>query len=135
MRLESAGLSIFCFVGLAGYDSGPVNRQRWFESSTKLSPRWSSGYDFGLPNRRREFDSHTRLIDSCPISQDGKALVLQTSHAGVRLLHRAPSFGRVAQLAEHPIRNRAVEGSTPYVTSAFSIFHLSSFILFHLSLT
>jgi hypothetical protein len=62
-----------------GYDSGPVNRQRWFESSTKLSgyegilacsvfshhqtgqagclrtqaltPRWSSGYDLGLPNR------------------------------------------------------------------------------------
>ena len=24
------------FVGLVGYDSGPVNRQRWFESSTKL---------------------------------------------------------------------------------------------------
>ena len=25
-----------CFVGLAGYDTGLVNRQRWFESSTKL---------------------------------------------------------------------------------------------------
>jgi hypothetical protein len=25
-----------CFVGLAGYNTGLVNRQRWFESSTKL---------------------------------------------------------------------------------------------------
>ena len=28
--------NISCFVGLAGHDSGLVNRQRWFESSTKL---------------------------------------------------------------------------------------------------
>ena len=26
-----------CFVGLVGYDSGPVNRQRRFESGTELS--------------------------------------------------------------------------------------------------
>ena len=49
----------------SGLYSGPVNRQRWFDSSTKLlsSPRWSSGYDFGLPNRQSEFDSHTRLLE------------------------------------------------------------------------
>jgi hypothetical protein len=37
-KVASSSLAgVTCFVGLVGYDSGPVNRQRRFESGTELS--------------------------------------------------------------------------------------------------
>lgn len=68
--------NVLGFVGLVGHDSGLVNRQRWFESGTKLltMPRWSSGYDLGLPNRWREFDSHMTIDHIIPRSRGGRTV-------------------------------------------------------------
>ena len=66
---SSSLAGVTCFVGLAGYDSGPVNRKRWFESSTKLFGVRISGFDvqgseFRVPGA--EFGSWRRSLNSEP---------------------------------------------------------------------
>lgn len=59
------------FVGLAGYDSGLVNRRRWFESSTKL---WGGAEERRLSQKHFPFAIfHLSLIcDLVMLTKNGK---------------------------------------------------------------